>query len=141
MGGLFKWKRYSWKQNRHQLLDTLTTLMEIYGDSVSGDSFSNEAEFKAYYIVLTIDDPLPLARIQHWNPQVLSHPLVKLGLQLHLFFQSKLHTHLLKTLAEPGTPYLIGCLLNSHLTACRNFILKSIHTTFSGAPMIFPNLS
>lgn len=131
--------KYSWKQNRHQLTDTITTLNEIYDDEVHEDhKYENEAEFRAYYILLNIDDVVPTARAQSWHSSIVEHPVVQHAMQLHMLYQNRLVSNFFQQVRSPLTTYLMACILHFTFDNIRREGLKEMMTAIPQKDKPFP---
>ncbi|KAI9689555.1 MAG: hypothetical protein M1822_010206 [Bathelium mastoideum] len=76
---------YDVYQEREQLDRTLLSLMQYYDDIRQEYRSPNEAEFRAYCIILQIQDPLPDLedRVQTWSSAVVQDMRVQTALKLH----------------------------------------------------------
>jgi hypothetical protein len=131
--------RYSWKQNRHQISDTLSTLMEIYDDeSQQGIRYPQEAEFRSYYVLLTIDDPVPIHRMQSWRREVIQHTQVQTALFFHRAFQNKQFQYFFAKLRESRTTYLMACILQIPFLQMRRDAFKCLNASLTQRDKPFP---
>ena len=80
------YSKYDWHQEREQLDRTLLSLMQFYDDSRGRIEFPNEAEFRAYCVILQLQDPIPDLedRIQSWPRNILQDNRVLKALDLYM---------------------------------------------------------
>jgi hypothetical protein len=131
--------KYSWKQNRHQIFDTLTTLMDVYDDErMRNLSYPNEAEFRAYFILLVLDDSLSVDRLQRWSPEILHDDRVKMAMGFHRHYQNKLFQAFFRDVKAGGTTYLMACLLHTSFSQMRRDGLKCLHAASTHRDRAFP---
>ena len=124
--------KYSWKQNRHQLIDTLTTLMEAYDeDSHNSIKYSSEPEFRSYYILLMLDDCTPIDKYQSWGPEIRRNNLVLECLSIHQLYQNRLFELLFRSLGKGKLKYLHLCILHSLIGSLRFEAFKSMFNALS----------
>ena len=73
------YSKYDWQQEREQLDRTLLSLMQLYDDSRDRIDLPNEAEFRAYCVIMQLQDPIPDLedRIQSWPRQILEDRRVR----------------------------------------------------------------
>jgi SAC3/GANP family len=135
--------RFSWKQNRHQIIDTLTTLLDVYKDEEqNGVFYPNEPEFRSYFILLMIDDTISIDRFQSWRHQVRQDPQVQHAILIHQTFQAKLYSYFLCLLRQTKTTYLMACILNICLAQVRkdNLFAYYISTPAKDKPLCMDTL-
>lgn len=136
--------QFSPNQNRHQLVDTLKNLMEIYDDNNSNGfkPYENEAEFRAYFILLMIGENVPVAQLQSWNASILNDRKVLFAMKFHRFFQNRMSYNIIKLLSDSETSYLMACILNMSLPQIRKDILKTLQTSlgFKELPISFDQI-
>ena len=131
--------KYSWKQNRHQLIDTLTTLMEIYDEEVAeGHTYENEAEFRSYFVLLNLDDVVPVSRAQSWRPEILKSPMVKDALYFFQLFQNRWVHKYLQQLRKKDTTYLMACILHFSLEHLRKEGLQTLSSALTAKDKPIP---
>ena len=123
--------KFSPKQNRHQLVDTLTTLMEVYDDESRRQriQYPNEPEFRAYFILLMLDDSVPIDCLQDWHPSVLQDLRVRNALLFHQYFQNHLASPFMHLLANATTTYLMGCVLAISVPQLRQDMIRMLHSS------------
>jgi hypothetical protein len=80
------YSKYDWHQEREQLDRTLLSLMQFYDDSRGRIEFPNEAEFRAYCVILQLQDPIPDLedRIQCWPRHIIQDSRVLKALDLYM---------------------------------------------------------
>ena len=104
---LFEGENFDAFQEKEQLNNTLLSLIYYYDDNRHKQQFHNEAEFRAYCIILELQSQLPDLedRMQSWPQQLLDDKRVRTALNLYsaaantLFEQGPL---------KPLTPYPIA---------------------------------
>lgn len=76
---------YDYFQDKQQLDKTLFSLMQLYDDSKEKYRSSHEPEFRAYCVLMAIQnyDPYLEDKIQNWPSQVLTSELLKRALRLY----------------------------------------------------------
>jgi hypothetical protein len=131
--------RYSWKQNRHQIFDTLTTLMEVYDDErLRNITFPHESEFRAYFVLLLLDDPLSVDRLQSWSADILDDSRVQVAMTFHQHYQNKFYQPFFQDVRGPKTTYLMACLLHNTFSQIRRDGMKSLHAATTHRDKPFP---
>lgn len=135
--------RYSCRQNRHQIFDTLTTLMEVYDDELlEGRHYPHEAEFRAYYVLLNVDNALPINRVHAWSESVLNQSVVKASLEFHTCFQNKQFYNFFRKIKQQETTFLMACILHMVFDEMRRDAVEAFNSSLiqRGKPMSTQNL-
>ncbi|GAB7360260.1 hypothetical protein MBLNU230_g8020t1 [Neophaeotheca triangularis] len=130
-----------------QMLDkTLLSLMQYYDDFRHIVNFSHEAEFRAYYIILQIQNPtLGIGeKAQTWDQHMLQHPRVKTALDIWArgqnsqegkgpmnpydapIFAREDYAGFWATVAGQQTSYLEACLAECYFNHMRYLVLKNL---------------
>ena len=80
------YSKYDWQQEREQLDRTLLSLMQLYDDSRERIPLANEAEFRAYCVILQLQDPTPDLedRIQSWPRRILHDRRVQKAIEVYM---------------------------------------------------------
>lgn len=131
--------KYSWQQNRHQISDTLTTLMEVYDDEGQIQiRYQNEAEFRSYFILLTIDDPVPVDRLHAWRPEVIHHYAVQTALKFHNVYQNRNYRVFFRLIRRSDTTYLMACVLQVMFIQVRRDASRCLHASLSAKDTPLP---
>ena len=141
-------------QEREQLNNTLLSLMYYYDDHRSRQPFENEAEFRAYCIVLEMQATHPDLedRMQAWPKELLKATQVRVAFDLHAAASNTLldqgplkpatpflvaqanYEGFWKRMKSLQVPYLLACLAESHFGQIRFLALQNIWKTNKKAP-------
>lgn len=123
----------------------LTTLMQYYDDfRAEGVSFPNEAEFRAYRLLLQLRDGDVARRTQHVPYEVFSSPWIQSAMDLRSLAQhpssgksqqglrsvSYVFSRLLKEVKQPSTSFLMACLMETHFMMLRKEALKAMAASY-----------
>ena len=139
-------------QEREQLNNTLLSLMYYYDDSRHKMTFPNEAEFRAYCIVLEIQDHRPDLedRAQLWPKPLLQDPRVRTALRLYAaagntsdrqgplrppaaFSIAQAYTGRFWSLVKSSAvPYLMACVAEIYFGVIRSMALETIWKAYKG---------
>lgn len=129
------------QQETEQLKKVLQTLAEMYQDSIGTHSSPNEAEFRAYYMLVHQRDKTALLTIRQVPQGVYCAPILQWALELR-FSQSrnvdvdKRQSHLNSDVTQMNyallfrlwedrrTSYLMACILEGYLNDIRRSILR-----------------
>lgn len=130
---------FSWRQNRHQIVDTLTTLNEIYDDELKrGVRYPNESEFRGYFILLNLEDAVAISRVQTWRQEIIHQPIVKTALAFYRAFQNQLYHRFFRLLRHTETTYLMACILQFSFAKVRKDGLRVMSAGFLSRDKAFP---
>lgn len=141
-------------QEREQLSNTMLSLMYYYDDNRGRISFPNEVEFRAYYILLSIQDQLPdlESRVQKWPASILKAPSIQIALEMYAAagntwnFQSTIKSHRQNAIAQgfytrffnlvnsPSVSYLMGCVAEVYFNYVRQTAIRSIWKAYCRSP-------
>ncbi|ORX92049.1 hypothetical protein K493DRAFT_303634 [Basidiobolus meristosporus CBS 931.73] len=139
---------FSEQQEVEQLQKVLLSLQEFYEDlREDGISCPNEAEFRAYNIVMHLREPDIARQAQLYPREIFRSPMVQLALTFHglcqcnnLYFKRNMPANceaslnffskLFKLMRKPDTPYLMACLLEWHLADVRRNALKAMNKAY-----------
>ncbi|KAG8907409.1 hypothetical protein FRB99_004434 [Tulasnella sp. 403] len=137
---------YSLNLDIAQLNKTLTTLMQYYDDyRAEGVLFPNEAEFRAYRLLLQFRDADVARRTQRVPFDVIASPWIQSALDLRNLAQypSNVKTahpglravpyalsRIIKELQKPTVSFLMACLMESHFMSLRKETLRSMASTY-----------
>ncbi|KAL4947398.1 SAC3/GANP/Nin1/mts3/eIF-3 p25 family-domain-containing protein [Aspergillus filifer] len=133
-------------QEREQLNNTMLSLMYYYDDNRGRIMFSNEDEFRAYYIIFSIHDQRPdlEARVQKWPTELRNAPRVRVALELFAAagntweYQGTLDAKRPNAIAQgfyarffslinsPGVSYLMACVAEIYFNHMRQTAIRSI---------------
>lgn len=129
------------QQETEQLKKVLQTLTEMYQDSRGKHRSPNEAEFRAYYMLVHQRDKTALLTIRRVPQDIYCAPILQWALELR-FSQSrnvdvdKRQSHLNSDVTQMNysllfrlwedhrTSYLMACILEGHLNDIRRSILR-----------------
>jgi len=149
---------FSKQQEIEQFTKSLKTLTDIYDVVRSkGGKCANEAEFRAYNLLVHFRDPNLIHEIQNLPTRILKDERV----QLALMFRSLLLNNNFKEYQrnipgclgvfqqffnmcfDPATPFLIGCVLELNFEEIRFYALKSISRSYhkKSAPLTTQKLA
>ncbi|KAF2841492.1 hypothetical protein M501DRAFT_914379, partial [Patellaria atrata CBS 101060] len=137
---------YDWSQDREQLDKTLLSLMEYYDSSRAQYRSANEAEFRAYWIMFSMQTKSPDIhnRIQNWPEELARDPKVQAALDVHAtasnvddyqgpFAQGTKHAiartnprHFWTLVASNRMSYLMACVAEQNFYLVRKTALKAI---------------
>lgn len=141
-------------QEREQLNNTMLSLMYYYDDNRGRISFSNEDEFRAYYIIFSIHDQRPdlEARVQTWPPGLRTSPRVQVALELLAAagntweYQGTLdarrpnaiaqgfYTRFFSLIDSPSVSYLMACVAEIYFNHIRQTAIRSIWKAYCRHP-------
>ena len=141
-------------QEKEQLNNTLLSLMYYYDDNRRKQRFPNEAEFRAYCIILELQSQLPDLedRMQSWPQQLLDDKRVQTALRLYsaaantLFDQGPLKPTTPYSIAQgnPGAfwsllkskavSYLMSCVAEIYFAQVRYIALQNLWDAHKGPP-------
>ncbi|KAH8702384.1 SAC3/GANP/Nin1/mts3/eIF-3 p25 family-domain-containing protein [Talaromyces proteolyticus] len=142
-------------QEREQLNNTMLSLMHYYDDNRRLIDFPNEAEFRAYYVVLAFHDQRPDIedRVQRWPREILENPKVQVALDLLAAasntweYQSVLeevrpnvialgfYERFFSLVDSPSVSYLMGCVAEIYFSSVRQTALRSIWKAYCRVPL------
>lgn len=142
-------------QDREQLNNTLLSLMFYYDDHRNQIDFPNEAEFRAYHIIMAIQGQFPDIedRIQSWPAHLIADPRVQTALRLYqaagdtLFHQGPLRptgpTNVARsnsgnfwTIMNSGAVgYHLACVAEMYFNQVRFVALSGLVVSAKAAPM------
>lgn len=137
---------YSQQQELEQLNKALQTLMEIYDDVRNhGGRSPNEPEFRAYHLLSHIRDPELERELQDLPDYIYQDGNVQLALKLrNLVSQNNIvergysnsvgalnmFVEFFRTVYGNETPFLFGCILETHFNEIRFYALKSMSRSY-----------
>lgn len=142
-------------QEREQLNNTMLSLMYYYDDNRERISFPNEIEFRAYYIIFSIQDQRPdlESRVQKWPASLLTSPQVQVALDLYAAstntwsYQRTIDTHRPNAIAQgfyarffniidsPSVSYLMGCVAEIYFNYVRQTAIRAIWKAYCRVPL------
>ncbi|GAA5814801.1 hypothetical protein MFLAVUS_008303 [Mucor flavus] len=143
---------FSLPQEMEQLHKTLISLMEFYDDlRDEGIETKNEAEFRAYHIISQIKDEDIAQRSMRLPVHIFKSQYVTRALEFRALSQrnneiletssrrnkpenieacQNFYSYFFKLIADPSTPYLMACLLETHFSEVRKGALKAMNTSY-----------
>lgn len=118
-------KGFSAQQEVEQLRKVLQSLREFYDDARrQGLAYPNEAEFRAYYILVFLDNPKMLVQTQALSPDVLRSGPVQLALLIHSLASPVQPDNITSSYGRPAAifdilrlpsiPVLMACVVEIH---------------------------
>ncbi|KAG8910403.1 hypothetical protein FRC00_008257, partial [Tulasnella sp. 408] len=130
----------------------LTTLMQYYDDfRAEGVIFPNEAEFRAYRLLLQMRDGDVGRRTQRIPSEVFASPWIQSAITLRSLLQHPssiksgralsipyAFTRLLKELKKPSTSLLMACLVDTHLMTLRKETLRAMAGSYLNISISVP---
>lgn len=142
-------------QEREQLNNTMLSLMYYYDDNRERISFPNEIEFRAYYIIFSIQDQRPdlESRVQKWPASLLTSPQIQVALDLYAAstntwsYQRTIDTHKPNAIAQgfyarffniidsPSMSYLMGCVAEIYFNYVRQTAIRAIWKAYCRVPL------
>lgn len=148
--------RFSAQQEMEQLQKVLTTLQQLYDDARDvGIFYPNEAEFRAYQLIIHLRDQDQERQAQRWAPKVFNSEQVQQALKFFMLAQrnnaEQVHLRVgnpescmnfagtvFRLLKSKHTSYLQACLLEYHFNEIRKTALKAMKNTYRvGTKMVF----
>lgn len=148
--------RFSAQQEMEQLQKVLTTLQQLYDDARDvGIFYPNEAEFRAYQLIIHLRDQDQERQAQRWAPKVFDSDQVQQALKFFMLAQrnnaEQVHLRvgnpescmnfagtIFRLLKSKLTSYLQACLLEFHFNDIRKTALKAMKNTYRvGTKMVF----
>lgn len=141
-------------QEREQLNNTMLSLMYYYDDNRGRISFTNEDEFRAYYIIFSIHEQRPdlEARAQKWPPELRNSPRVQAALELYAAasntweYQGALdarrpnpiaqgfYTRFFNLVDSRSVSYLMACVSEIYFNHVRQTAIRSIWKAYCRIP-------
>ncbi|CUM66228.1 uncharacterized protein PRCAT00003888001 [Priceomyces carsonii] len=145
---------YSQQQELEQFNKALQTLVEIYQDVRNhGGRSPNEAEFRAYYLLSHFRDPELEREIQELPDDILQNRLVQLALMFRTIMSQNnivdrgyvnkigalnFFVEFFKIAYSEETPFLVGCLLETHFNEIRFYALKAMSRCYHTKGKAYP---
>lgn len=150
-------EEWSEQQELEQLRKTIRSLTEFYADirAQTGKSAPNEAEFRAYNLLLHHRDPETLREIETLPNIIFDAPSVQCALKLRSFAQGagsarparaeaalNLWTHFFAELKSPRAKYLLACLAENIFPQVRAGAVRAMGMAYLGihAPLATEDL-
>lgn len=144
---------WSQQQELEQLAKTLTSLCEFYNDlrGTTGEPAPspNEAEFRAYHLILNIFDPEVLRSVELLPEAVFDAPILQTAIRLRGLAQranrggsgraNALNTdapmnffsRFVHELRSPKVPYLLACIVENQLGQIRQGALRALSSNYN----------
>ncbi|KAF7728825.1 hypothetical protein EC973_005451 [Apophysomyces ossiformis] len=148
-------EKFSEQQETEQLRKVLLSLMEFYDDLREEEiETENEAEFRAYYLITHIRDQDVARQTMSLPPHLFFHPYIQRALQFYGLAQrnneilqtasrrhkpenieasQNFYSKFFKLIRDPGTPFLMSCMLEWHFPEVRKGALKAMNTAYNKA--------
>ena len=147
---------YDVYQEREQLDRTLLSLMQYYKDTRTEFRSPNEAEFRAYTIILQTQDPLPDLedRMQSWPVDIVEDARVQRALKLHTAAGNVTDSqgplkprqpypitqgnwaHFWSLVGSDEVSYLMACVAEIYFTLVRQTALHAIWLAYRQGPNV-----
>ena len=139
---------WSEQQELEQLRKTLRSLIEFYDDRRrSGQSSPNEAEFRAYNLLLHLRDPETLREVELLPRPIFTAPQVQTALKLHAMAQRSnnierrgqprntestlnFFSRFFSELRKPHVTYLMACLAENSFSSIRIGAIKAMSKAY-----------
>lgn len=144
---------WSKQQELEQLAKTLTSLNEFYDDLrlTTGEEAPspNEAEFRAYHLILNIFDPEVLRVVELLPEPVFDAPILQTAIRMRSYAQrsnrggssraNALNTdapmnffsRFFAEIKSPQVPYLLACMLENQFSQVREGALKALSANYN----------
>ncbi|KAI7899182.1 SAC3/GANP/Nin1/mts3/eIF-3 p25 family-domain-containing protein [Cokeromyces recurvatus] len=144
--------KFSAQQETEQLRKVLISLMEFYDDlREEGIETENEAEFRAYHLLSHIRDQDMARQVQTLPLYIFDHPYMKRALEFYALVQrnneiletssrrnkpenvpasANFYSRFFKMVADPSTPFLMACMLETHFSEIRKGALKAMNASY-----------
>ncbi|KAK2749840.1 hypothetical protein FQN57_005254 [Myotisia sp. PD_48] len=147
-------EQFDHHQEREQLNNTLLSLLYYYDDNRDRLKFPHEDEFRAYYVLFSIQDQRPdlEARVQKWPRHLRESPRVRVALELFAAagntwqYQGTLDAKRLNAVAQgfyfrffnilksKSVSYLMACVAEVYLPQIRQTTIRSIWKAYCRQP-------
>ncbi|KAI1971254.1 actin cytoskeleton and mitosis protein [Ophidiomyces ophidiicola] len=148
-------EQFDHHQEREQLNNTLLSLLYYYDDNRSRMDFSNEDEFRAYYILFSIHDQRPdlEARMQKWPRELRQAPKIRVAMELFAAagnnweYQGTLDARRPNAIAQAfynrffgiihskSVSYLMACVAEIYFNQIRQTAIRSIWKAYCRQPL------
>ncbi|KAJ6164587.1 hypothetical protein N7470_003259 [Penicillium chermesinum] len=142
-------------QEREQLNNTMLSLMYYYDDNRGRMQFKNEAEFRAYHIILSIHDQRHdlEARVQKWPASLVESDQVKVALELHAAacntwehqgalsvsranaIAQGFYSRFFNILDSKSVSYLMACVAEIYFNSVRQTAVRDIWEAYCRTPV------
>ncbi|KAI9474205.1 MAG: SAC3/GANP/Nin1/mts3/eIF-3 p25 family-domain-containing protein [Benjaminiella poitrasii] len=144
--------KFSSQQETEQLRKVLISLMEFYDDlREEGIETENEAEFRAYNLLSHIRDQDMARQAQTLPLHIFQHPYMQRALEFYGLVQrnneiletssrrnkpenvpasANFYSRFFKLVADPSTPFLMACMLETHFSEVRKGALKAMNSAY-----------
>ncbi|XP_078620785.1 germinal-center associated nuclear protein-like isoform X2 [Branchiostoma floridae x Branchiostoma japonicum] len=118
------------KINNENLTKCLQSLKQFYHDlTVEGRFCNNEGEFRAYELLLNLNQGDILREVQQLRPEVRNSPQMKFALQVFSALNNNNFVRFFKLLQ--AAPYLPACIMHRYLTQVRTQSIKVMNRAYS----------
>ncbi|XP_078672133.1 germinal-center associated nuclear protein-like isoform X2 [Branchiostoma floridae x Branchiostoma belcheri] len=118
------------KINNENLTKCLQSLKQFYHDlTVDGRFCPNEGEFRAYELLLNLNQGDILREVQQLRPEVRNSPQMKFALQVFSALNNNNFVRFFKLLW--AAPYLPACIMHRYLTQVRTQSIKVMNRAYS----------
>lgn len=117
---------FDFKINEENLKNCLQSLIEFYSDVNS----PNEAEFRAYMILINLHDDNVLRKVQRFKPEVRKSLEVKHALNLFFAYNSKNYIKFFRLVNSPNSSYLSSCIAHRFFAQMRIEAFKVISSAY-----------
>lgn len=122
------------KINTENLTKCLQTLKYMYHDlHLKGESCPNEAEFRAYIILLNLNDGNFMWEVQQLKPDIQKSPEVKFAMDVYSALDKNNYVRFFKLVKT--TTYLNACVLMRYFVQVRNKALETLLRSYSNRSM------
>ncbi|CAG0912675.1 unnamed protein product [Notodromas monacha] len=113
------------KINDENLTKSLTTVLQMYEDGKKENCrYPNEAEFRAYYVLLRADRGDTLRKIQTLDPAIRKTPLVQLSIKICGTLSSRNYVRFFMLIRDPTLPILVSAILMRYFWQVRSEALR-----------------
>ena len=121
---------FSFKLNNDQTINCLQSLKEFYDDPLTENS-PNEAEFRAYTILLNFNDASVLAKIGRLRPEIRNSCEVKSAINLYFAYNSRNYVKFFRLIKnDKNLKYISTCLVHRYFAQMRVEAVRSMAMSF-----------
>ncbi|KAI9317555.1 SAC3/GANP/Nin1/mts3/eIF-3 p25 family-domain-containing protein [Dichotomocladium elegans] len=146
-------EKFSEQQETEQLRKVLLSLMEFYDDlREQGIETKNEAEFRAYHMIIHIHDHGVARRMMGLPRHILHHPLLQRALKFYELVQRNneimetserrnkftnieaspnMYSRVFKLVGDPHTSFLLAAMVEWHFPDIRKGALKAMNKAYN----------
>nr|XP_018902333.1 PREDICTED: protein xmas-2 [Bemisia tabaci] len=128
-------KIFDQKINRENIMNCLSSLNHLYDSLSSTGACTNEAEFKAYQVLLQLSSSDILWEFQNFPQHIQASEELKVAVKAYLLFSSRSYAQFFDLVEK--TSYLNSCLLQTYFPIIRETALIIIIKAYSPPMKVF----